>query len=184
MINYESFLKFMNAGGSVMWVILAMSLIGTAVAAERIIFILCSGRGRTVPDDSELSPEDLHVLAERCVRAEVFSLQRHTAVIGVIVRAAPMLGLLGTVLGMAEMFGALSAAGISNANAVTDGIRTALFTTIAGLCCAIPLFAADGLINSLIDSAEERMNRLWDEAIKRTVERRSGIESLRAEGRK
>lgn len=172
----------MNAGGPVMWVILAMSLLGTAVAAERMIFILCSGRGRAVPADDGLSPEDLRVLADRCVRAEVFAMQRHTFVIGVIVRAAPMLGLLGTVLGMADMFGALSAAGMSDASAVTDGIRTALFTTIAGLCCAIPLFAAEGLINSMIDSAEERMNIAWDEAIRRAAARRAGAEPMSAEG--
>ena len=60
------------------------------------------------------------------------------AVIGVLAGIAPLLGLLGTVLGMIETFDVISQFGTGNARAMAGGISVALITTQTGLLVAIP----------------------------------------------
>jgi biopolymer transport protein ExbB len=117
------------------------------------------------------------VLAGRGVRAEVFKWRRNLALLEIIIRAAPMLGLLGTVLGMVEMFRVLNVGGAIDAAAVTGGIREALFTTVAGLCCAIPLLIAHGLLSAAIDRREERLNRAADLWIRECLKSGDGADA-------
>jgi biopolymer transport protein ExbB len=160
----DLFTFYMNAGGPVMWVILFLSVAGAAVVFERLLFFSSAGRAAFAPGDvpEGTDGETLRALADRRVRAEVFTWQRNLALLEIIIRAAPMLGLLGTVLGMVEMFRVLNIGGAIDAAAVTGGIREALFTTVAGLCCAIPLLIAHGLLSAAIDRREESLNRAAD----------------------
>jgi biopolymer transport protein ExbB len=149
-----------------MWAILFLSVAGAAVAFERLFFFAAGAGSGSVsfPEDvpEGADGETLRVLADRCVRAEVFVCQRNLAFLEIVIRAAPMLGLLGTVLGMVEMFRVLNVGGAVDAAAVTGGIREALFTTVAGLCCAVPLLIVHGLLSAAVDRREERLNRAAD----------------------
>ncbi|MDR3322033.1 MAG: MotA/TolQ/ExbB proton channel family protein, partial [Synergistaceae bacterium] len=77
----------------------------------------------------------------------------------IIARVSPLLGLLGTVLGMVEMFQTLNLGGSVNAEAVTGGIWKALFTTVAGLAVAIPVIIAHGILLGRINKEEEKLER-------------------------
>ena len=65
-------------------------------------------------------------------------LDHRLAMIGVLAAIAPLLGLLGTVLGMIETFDVISLFGTGNARAMAGGISVALITTQTGLLVAIP----------------------------------------------
>ena len=65
-------------------------------------------------------------------------LQRYLTTLGIVASVTPLLGLLGTVVGMIEVFTALMLAGSGNAQALAGGIAEALITTAAGLSVAIP----------------------------------------------
>ena len=65
-------------------------------------------------------------------------LERYLTALGIIASIAPLLGLLGTVVGMIDVFDSLIAEGAGNANVLAGGISTALITTAAGLSVAIP----------------------------------------------
>jgi biopolymer transport protein ExbB len=74
------------------------------------------------------------------------SLHSRLAVIAVLAGVAPLLGLLGTVLGMIQTFEVISVFGTSNAKAMAGGISVALITTQTGLLVAIPgLFISGSL---------------------------------------
>lgn len=68
-------------------------------------------------------------------------LERYLTALGIIASIAPLLGLLGTVVGMIDVFDSLIAEGAGNANVLAGGISTALITTAAGLSVAIPALA-------------------------------------------
>lgn len=71
--------------------------------------------------------------------AEVPRLEQNITLLTILVNAAPLLGLLGTVLGMLTTFYGISLGGSeSTTNIVADGIHEALITTQMGLCLAIP----------------------------------------------
>ncbi|WP_174754955.1 MotA/TolQ/ExbB proton channel family protein [Arenimonas daejeonensis] len=65
-------------------------------------------------------------------------LERFLNTLGTIAAVAPLLGLLGTVFGMIEMFLDILTAGVGDANRLAGGIGQALISTAAGLCLAIP----------------------------------------------
>src|SRR5690606_19314671 len=65
-------------------------------------------------------------------------LERYLRTLGTIATIAPFLGLLGTVLGMIEMFAGISTRGVGDPSIVAGGISQALIATATGLAVAIP----------------------------------------------
>ena len=113
-------------------------------------------------DHWQVNSEDMKILLEQQVRREMYRWEKNLYVLEIIGKIAPLLGLLGTVLGMSDMFQSLHLGGQVDANAVTGGIWKALFTTIAGLTVAIPTIFAHGVLSSRIENEEETLNRSAD----------------------
>ncbi|MES2666177.1 MAG: MotA/TolQ/ExbB proton channel family protein [Pseudomonadota bacterium] len=87
---------------------------------------------------------------------EVTRMSRHIRLLELIAMVAPLLGLLGTVLGMISAFQSLAAAeGAANASLLAGGIWEALLTTAAGLMVAIPAAIAAGLLAERVDRAAQ-----------------------------
>jgi len=110
--------------------------------------------------------EDMKLLMEQQVRREVFRWEKNLFMLEIIGKIAPLLGLLGTVLGMVEMFNSLYTGGQVSATAVTGGIWKALFTTVAGLTVAIPAIIAHAWLAARIDDQEETLQRAGDYLIR------------------
>lgn len=86
--------------------------------------------------------------------AEVETMGRHIRVLELFAMIAPLLGLLGTVLGMIQSFQELELAqGSANASVLAGGIWQALLTTAAGLVVAIPAAIGASLLAARIDGA-------------------------------
>jgi biopolymer transport protein ExbB len=68
----------------------------------------------------------------------VHDMERYLSTLGTIAAITPLLGLLGTVFGMIQVFSDIMTLGTGNANVLAGGISTALITTAAGLCVGIP----------------------------------------------
>ncbi|MGX5219005.1 MULTISPECIES: MotA/TolQ/ExbB proton channel family protein [Pseudomonas] len=75
---------------------------------------------------------------EEAAARVVHDMERYLNALGTIAGIAPLLGLLGTVLGMIEIFSSFMGAGMANAPVLAGGIAKALITTAAGLIVAIP----------------------------------------------
>lgn len=80
--------------------------------------------------------EHLHAHLQAAGRAAAHTLERYLGALATIASAAPLLGLLGTVVGMIEIFG--SQAGAGNPAQLAHGISVALYNTAFGLIVAIP----------------------------------------------
>jgi biopolymer transport protein ExbB len=105
--------------------------------------------------------EVVRELLSQELRKEMYRWNRHVPLLAVIARISPLLGLLGTVLGMVEMFQALPSAGGDMAT-VASGIWEALFTTVAGLSVAVPVLILHACLCSRIDDTEETLQRAAD----------------------
>ena len=75
---------------------------------------------------------------EEVGRHVVYELGRYLNTLGTIAAITPLLGLLGTVIGMIKVFAAITAHGVGDAAVLAGGISEALITTAAGLSVAIP----------------------------------------------
>lgn len=80
---------------------------------------------------------DRHIL-KQCAMRERARFNERLAAISALASVAPLLGLLGTVIGMIETFNVISVFGTGNAKAMASGISVALITTETGLLVAIP----------------------------------------------
>jgi biopolymer transport protein ExbB len=89
--------------------------------------------------------------------------------LGVVANLAPMLGLLGTVLGMIKAFAVISKSGTGNPGLVASGISEALITTATGLAIGIPALALyhyfRGKIDRIIFEMEEVSLQLIEELV-------------------
>nr|WP_207162372.1 MotA/TolQ/ExbB proton channel family protein [Thiocapsa imhoffii] len=84
------------------------------------------------------SREIMKEAIEETGRQVVAELERFLNTLATIASVAPLLGLLGTVLGMIDVFGAIMDVGVGDAALLAGGISKALITTAAGLSVAIP----------------------------------------------
>lgn len=97
-------------------------------------------------------------------RQVVADLERYLNTLGTIAAVTPLLGLLGTVLGMIEVFAVIMEAGVGNPGVLAGGISQALITTASGLSVAIPTLMFyryfDNRVDKLIVAMEEQALRL------------------------
>ena len=96
-------------------------------------------------------------------RHVVHELERFLNSLGTIAAISPLLGLLGTVIGMVKVFAAITSHGVGNPGVLAGGISEALITTAAGLSIAIPALIGYRYLRGKVDSLVVQMEK---EAIK------------------
>lgn len=108
---------------------------------------------------------------------EMAKLERGLVVLATVSTVAPLLGFLGTVVGMIQAFQAIELAGEVEATTVAAGIKVALITTAAGLVIAIPVSIAhnyfvsriDRLVIDMEESAQRTIDHLHDREVRRAA---------------
>lgn len=162
-------LPFCNGqGGMVGSVIILVGIVGVLLAFERLIMLfLVSQRvaaqkknpgeprednplGRVIGiyhANREVDNETLQLKMGEAVLHETPSLTRNIAIVQVISVVAPLMGLLGTVIGMIQTFQAITLFGTGDPKIMAAGISTALMTTVLGLCVAIPTVLLHALVS-------------------------------------
>lgn len=88
---------------------------------------------------------------EEAGRQEATRLTRRLGVLETVAAVSPLLGLLGTVLGMIRVFATISLAGLGNPETLSSGISEAMVTTAAGLIIGIPALVAYNWLNGRAD---------------------------------
>ncbi|MGN6831034.1 MotA/TolQ/ExbB proton channel family protein [Paucibacter sp. M5-1] len=128
--------------------------------------LLASGL-RAVIADPRIPDARLRQTFELAGRSAIHKLERYLNTLGTIATAAPLLGLLGTVVGMIEIFGSQSPSGANPAQ-LAHGISIALYNTAFGLIIAIPSLMCyryfrglvEGYVLELEQASERFMNHL------------------------
>ncbi len=90
-------------------------------------------------ENRELPKEELRELLEDQGRQESRVLERGLGALETIAGASPLMGLLGTVIGMIKVFNVISQIGVGQGSALSGGISEALITTVVGLSIGIPV---------------------------------------------
>ena len=96
---------------------------------------------RAINNNPRCSPDEMRAAMEAAGRTVTHRLERYLPALATIASAAPLLGLLGTVIGMIEIFGSQAPSGAlsgGNPAQLAHGISVALYNTACGLIVAIP----------------------------------------------
>jgi biopolymer transport protein ExbB len=129
------------------------------LAANSVLGGVLAAGLRSVIAEPRISETALRQQIESAGRAAVHGLERYLNALGTIAAAAPLLGLLGTVIGMIEIFGsqAPSAGSAGNPQQLAHGISIALYNTAFGLIVAIPALMLYRYFRRRIDEYELAM---------------------------
>lgn len=109
-----------------------------------------------VGQERKLIEEHIRVAGEN----EIHKLEKNLAILEVIASVSPLLGLLGTVLGIISSFNVLGAtAGLAGPEMLSVGIAAALISTAVGLIIAIPSVLCYSYFTSVVDHNTKEMNK-------------------------
>ena len=97
---------------------------------------------------------------EEWAAQQASQLERGLEALGVISSVAPMLGLMGTVLGMVVTFESIQTYGLGNADALAGGISQALLTTLVGLAVGVPALMAHRYLLKVVDTRLLRLQEV------------------------
>ncbi len=106
-----------------------------------------------------ISREEMKARIEDAGRHVAHDLECCLPTLGTIAMISPLLGLLGTVVGMIQTFDVLTTTGIAKPNELAGGISTALITTAAGLIVALPSLVAYRALRAQVDRLVIDMER-------------------------
>jgi biopolymer transport protein ExbB len=157
-------IDFINAGGSITWILVGMNIVGLSLILWRL-FMFRDFKKR-IGDEAKIVASDISTqfqtksllshleLVKDAISRRVHGLEYGMTTIKVIATVAPLLGLLGTVIGIYEAFQVISAKGLNDPGKFAEGISYALITTIVGLIVAIPHYVAHNYLSGELDALE------------------------------
>ena len=179
LIDRDTWLERINAGGFVGYVIIIILILGLTMGVLRFKFLDEETKSinkeletNNFSDDSILgklnsiysqysgnNPEDLESQLEDILAKATPPLEKNLSVIKLLAAVAPLLGLLGTVIGMIETFQAITLFGTGDPKLMAGGISQALVTTMLGLIAAIPLL----FVHNILDSRSRAISQIYEE---------------------
>lgn len=162
--------EYIEQGGAIMYILLLLNIIGMTLLFWRVFVILDARRNmsdivnniltrfRDTIGDKEDNPIAVSILKDE-VQSNVHRLEFGLNTIKIIASIAPLLGLLGTVLGILSAFRVISEQGLSNPSLFAGGIAMALVTTVGGLIVAIPHFVGYNYLVGVLDDMEIELEK-------------------------
>ena len=179
LIDRDTWLERINAGGFVGYVIIIILILGLTMGVLRFKFLDEETKSinkeletNKFSDDSILgklnsiysqysgnNPEDLESQLEDILAKATPPLEKNLSVIKLLAAVAPLLGLLGTVIGMIETFQAITLFGTGDPKLMAGGISQALVTTMLGLIAAVPLL----FVHNILDSRSRAISQIYEE---------------------
>lgn len=139
----EAIYEFVELGGDVLAVIAILTLFMWTLILERMFYLGNTHKARVsrALQAWETRPErkswHAHQIREHLISVVSQATQRHLDLIKTLVALCPLLGLLGTVTGMIEVFELMAISDSENARSMADGISRATIPTMAGMVAAL-----------------------------------------------
>jgi len=160
--------EYISQGGPIMYFLVIMNIVGIALIFWKFFEILkiknendnvisnVLGQLKTVSNETS----DVKVtVAKDLISSELSKVEKGLSTIKIIASIAPLIGLLGTVVGILSAFRVIADKGLSDPSLFAGGISVALITTVGGLIVAIPHFVGYNYLSSLLDRIEIDIER-------------------------
>lgn len=179
LIQRPSLGEQIRQGSEIGYIIIALGIIGLLLVIERLIYLTMAGQrikaqigtgkpnpnnalGRIMGAYAENKDDDLETLElkiDEAILKETPAIEARQGAIKIISAVAPLLGLLGTVIGMIQTFQMITLFGAGDPQLMADGISMALVTTALGLTVAVPLV----LLHAVVAARSKRLVQILEE---------------------
>lgn len=191
LVQTPNLLERFHQGGLVGYLVTGLAIIGLLIGVQRISSLWWTAnkvtrqmRSEQLTSDNPLgrvlqsyegsdgiNPETLELKLEDAVMKEVPALERGLNTLKVLAAIAPLMGLLGTVIGMILTFQSITLWGTGDPKLMAGGISQALMTTVLGLIAAIPLL----LLHSMASGKARVLQQILQEQSAGLVARRAEV---------
>lgn len=140
---YEALMAFMDKGGPVLWYIAALLFLMWLLIFERVCYLKLGWKSdvsRAIGEwegRSERKSWNAHQIRVKLISECRIKINQFLPVIKTLVALCPLLGLLGTVTGMIEVFNVMAVTGGGDAKSMAGGVQQATIPTMAGMVAAL-----------------------------------------------
>ena len=150
-------MDYIHRGGMIVYILIGLNVIGFTIMLWKFLQIMYARFTK-----EKVAQEILQSMEQKGEKYEdktfqnaldkyVHQLESGLNTVKIIASIAPLLGLLGTVVGVLNSFDAISKAGLGDPSVFSTGISVALITTVAGLIVAIPHYIGYNYLVGFID---------------------------------
>ena len=164
-------LVYIERGGIIVNILIVMNIIGfTIMLWKSFVFYFANRNVDKISNEivDELQNKTNHQIAQiqSTVALKVSNIESGLNTIKIIASLSPLIGLLGTVIGILNSFDSISHLGLGDPTVFSSGISIALITTVAGLVVAIPHYIGYNYFIAGLDKLEIKLEKVVLDKIK------------------
>lgn len=160
--------EYIRQGGLIMYILVLLNILGFAVMITKFWlfnkeknntgFLADEIKGR-IKKTNETDMTALIEIAKQEVSAYISQVEKGLNTVKIIASISPLLGLLGTVIGVLVAFQIMSKQGLTDPSYFANGISMALITTVGGMTVAIPHFVGHSYLLGMLDALESKLEK-------------------------
>ncbi|MEC7276159.1 MAG: MotA/TolQ/ExbB proton channel family protein [Bdellovibrionota bacterium] len=160
--------EYIQQGGLIMYILVLLNIIGFAVMITKFwLFNKEKKNTGNVADEikgrihgsNEKDMTALIEISKQEVASYITHVEKGLNTVKIIASISPLLGLLGTVIGVLVAFQIMSKQGLSDPTYFAQGISMALITTVGGMTVAIPHFVGHSYLLGMLDALESKLEK-------------------------
>jgi biopolymer transport protein ExbB len=161
--------EYIEQGGSIMYILVLLNIIGLTIIIYKFFALRAERQkqdaiaqtlsSRLSPKKGSLDANSLIELTKQELQVYIGGIEKGLSTVKIIAAIAPLLGLLGTVVGVLVAFRVMSQTGLNNPASFAQGISMALITTVGGLIVAIPHYIGHNYLIGVLDDIEVNLER-------------------------
>lgn len=160
---------YIQQGGTIMYILVFLNIVGFAMMITKFWLLnrerthtknLAQEMGEKLKETApNKGAQALIELAKQEISVYITQLERGLNTVKIIAGISPLLGLLGTVIGVLIAFQVMAKQGLSDPSYFAKGISMALITTVGGMIVAIPHFIGHNYLLGMIDGLESQLEK-------------------------
>ena len=164
-------MDYMDKGGVIMYILLGLNIIGfTTMIVKFLQYLFLKSKTQQLVANiydrlGVATPATKLALSKDIMIEKMVGYERGLSTVRIIASIAPLLGLLGTVIGVLSAFEAISQQGMDDPSVFASGISLALITTVGGLVVAIPHYIGYNYLIGMLDKIEAKLGREMSQKI-------------------
>jgi biopolymer transport protein ExbB len=158
-------ISYIDRGGIIVYILIGMNIVGfTIMLWKTFVFFIANMNINQIAQDIisslKLTKEYEIAQVQSTVALRVKKLESGLNTVKLIASISPLIGLLGTVIGILNSFDSISHLGLGDPTVFSSGISIALITTVAGLLVAIPHYIGYNYFIGSLDSMEIKLEKI------------------------
>lgn len=164
-----SLFEYIQKGGTIMYILVLLNIIGFAMMATKFWLFskeknhtldLATEIGERLKDENHAKDSQTMIeLAKQEIAVYISQVEKGLNTVRIIAGISPLLGLLGTVIGVLLAFQVMATQGLNDPSFFAKGISMALITTVGGMIVAIPHFVGHNYLIGMLDGLEAKLEK-------------------------